>query len=198
MKQNHFLPVYLLIISALACSLPGSIPAEPTVNPLPPPPVSQPTVAPPPVNPTSVPASSSISGIVWHDLCALPTLGGLPSPLPAGCVPSGDTAEANSLREPGEPGIPGIQVNLHQGGCDTAVMANRLTDQNGYYSFEPISETGAFCITVNPLAPPNDSILIPGGWTYPSKGASSAQTIVQLSAGTAYQVDFGWDFKFLP
>lgn len=36
MKQNHFLPVYLLILSVLSCSLPGSIPAEPTVNPLPP------------------------------------------------------------------------------------------------------------------------------------------------------------------
>jgi len=50
----------------------------------------------------------------------------------------------------------------------------------------------------NPVAPPNDSILIPGGWTHPSKGASRAQTIVQFSAGTAYQVDFGWDFQFLP
>jgi hypothetical protein len=146
---------------------------------------------------TNVPASS-INGSVWHDLCALPTLGGLPSPLPAGCVPSGDTAEANGIKETGESGIPGIQVDLHQGACTNPVIASLFTDSNGSYTFQSILGMGAFCITVNPLISPNDSILIPGGWTYPSKGASAAQTIVNLSPGQSYQVDFGWGFQFLP
>lgn len=47
MKQGIYLPICILIMSVLACSLPGSAPAEPTINPLPPTPS-----LPIPINPT--------------------------------------------------------------------------------------------------------------------------------------------------
>jgi regulation of enolase protein 1 (concanavalin A-like superfamily) len=60
MKQNYFLPAYLLIVSALACSLPGSIPAAPTINPLPPTPNLPFSSSPAPQASDVPPASASI------------------------------------------------------------------------------------------------------------------------------------------
>jgi hypothetical protein len=41
--------------------------------------------------------------------------------------------------------------------------------------------------------------LIPGGWTYPTRGGTVVQTEVVLAeGGTADGVDYGWDYQFLP
>lgn len=150
------------------------------------------------------PGSASISGVVWHDICALPD-GPLPDPLSAGCVEDGaGSARANGIREEGEPGIAGVQVDLYYGSCDIGgtIDASVLTDADGRYIFDGLTSFGEFCVAVNPTASPNDSILLPGQWTYPD-------TI--NDAGVAYQsfggieadvhvdiIDFGWDYQFLP
>lgn len=148
----------------------------------------------------SPPASASISGIVWHDLCAVPD-GPAPSPLPTGCVDAGEgVLRANGIREPGEPGIPGVQVDLHFGGCATTSVASVLTDSNGQYVFDGILAFGSYCVAVRPLNPPNDSVLLPGDWTYPP-GASGGDAFANATVDTGTilnDVDFGWDYQFLP
>lgn len=150
------------------------------------------------------PGSASISGIVWHDICAIPD-GPLPDPLSAGCVEDGaGSARANGIREEGEPGIAGVQVDLYYGGCDIGgtIDASVLTDADGRYIFDGLTSFGEFCIAVNPTVSPNDSILLPGQWTYPD---------LVTPEGVAYQsfggiesdvhvdiIDFGWDYQFLP
>lgn len=148
----------------------------------------------------SPPPSASISGIVWHDICSIPD-GPLPIPLSAGCVEDGaGSARANGIREAGEPGIAGVQVDLHWGGCATEPVASVLTDTNGQYTFDGILAFGSYCIAIRPLNPPNDSILIPGDWTYPpSVSGADAFANAEVDTGTILNdKDFGWDYQFLP
>lgn len=150
------------------------------------------------------PASASIGGTVWHDLCAIPD-GPLPEPLSVGCVADGaGSARANGIQEADEPGIAGVKVDLYYGACDIEGTsdASVLTDANGNYIFDGLTTFGEYCIAVNPTTSPNDSILIPGEWTYPD---------LITPAGVAYHtfggvnpdvnidiIDFGWDYQFLP
>jgi hypothetical protein len=146
------------------------------------------------------PASASISGIVWHDLCAVPD-GPIPAPLPTGCVDDGSgSMRANGIREVGEPGIPGVQVDLHWGGCATPPVASVLTDAAGHYQFDGLLAFGSYCLAIRSLNPPNDSILIPGGWTYPSglTGADAFANAMVDSGTILSDKDFGWDYQFLP
>lgn len=150
------------------------------------------------------PDSASISGIVWHDICSIPD-GPLPEPLSAGCVADGaGSARANGIREEGEPGIAGVQVDLYYGGCDIGgtIDASVLTDANGRYIFDGLTSFGEFCIAVNPTASPNDSILIPGQWTYPDTITADGvayQTFGGIESGVHVDIiDFGWDYQFLP
>lgn len=150
------------------------------------------------------PDSASISGIVWHDVCALPD-GPLPDPLSAGCVEDGvGSARANGIREEGEPGIAGVQVDLYYGGCDIGgtIDASVLTDADGRYIFDGLTSFGEFCVAVNPTASPNDSILIPGQWTYPdliTPAGIAYHTFGGIESGVHVDIiDFGWDYQFLP
>jgi hypothetical protein len=148
----------------------------------------------------SPPASAVISGVVWHDLCALPE-GPIPNPLPDGCVDvGGGSIQANGIREPGEPGIAGVQVDLHWGGCATASVASALTDANGHYQFDGILAFGSYCVAVRALTPPNDGVLIPGGWTYPVSvvGPDAFANAIVESGTILSDKDFGWDYQFLP
>lgn len=150
------------------------------------------------------PDSASISGIIWHDVCALPD-GPLPDPLSAGCVEDGSgSARANGIREEGEPGIAGVQVDLYYGGCDIggAIDASVLTDADGRYLFDGLTSFGEFCVAVNPTVSPNDSILIPGEWTYPDSVTPDGvayHTFGGIESGVHVDIiDFGWDYQFLP
>lgn len=146
------------------------------------------------------PASASIGGIVWHDQCITPA-GPAPDPLSVGCVDAGSgVIRANGIREPGEPGIAGVQVDLHFGGCATTSVASVITDSNGQYLFDGILAFGSYCVAIRPLNPPNDSILIPGEWTYPpSISGADAFANAMVDTGTVLaNVDFGWDYQFLP
>lgn len=147
----------------------------------------------------SPPDSASITGMVWHDLCAVPE-GPLPISAPVGCLDAGGSLRANGIRETGEPGIAGVQVDLHFGSCASPVVANVLTDADGIYVFDGLLSFGSYCVMVRALNPPNDSILIPGGWTYPPDiEDSDAYNVVEVESGTILnEVNFGWDYQFLP
>jgi len=136
-----------------------------------------------------------ISGIVWHDLCATPFESGAPAP--AGCLLEASTYYANGLFEAGEPGIANVEVRLGAGACPSAGLSVVFTDGNGYYLFSSL-DPGSYCVSVEVL-PANESNLIPGGWTYPSRGGNLKETTVILAGGESNNdVNFGWDFQFAP
>ncbi len=142
---------------------------------------------------------SSISGKVWHDLCAVPDETP-PSP-PAGCIslPGGGLG-ADGIYDPSEPGIEGVYVNIGMGSCPiTSLLTTTLTDVNGDYSFPVLFGGGPYCVSVDALTSPNDSILIPGNWTYPVRDASPAEMVAPLGDDEDITgINFGWDYQFLP
>lgn len=133
-------------------------------------------------------------------LSSLPEIGPLPIPLPAGCVSDGmGSAHANGIREPGEPGIPGVVVGLGPGPCPSYDLLKATTDANGIFIFAGLP-AGDFCIFVAAENPPNNGILIPGFWTFPTSGkpGMSFWAIILAESEALTDIDFGWDYQFLP
>ncbi len=143
---------------------------------------------------------SSLSGLVWHDLCAVP-YGSTTTP-PPGCIslPGGGFA-ADGIYDPSEPGIEGVKVKVFGGACPAlpvAPAAEIYTDVNGEFTVGGL-EAGTWCVVVDALETPNDTILIPGSWTYPDRNANPSQFEVVLGAAEdAVDINFGWDYQFLP
>jgi hypothetical protein len=147
--------------------------------------------------PPSAPAT--VGGLVWHDVCALPYSSD--DPPSAGCIWIDDVHgyEANGILEPGEPGIPGVTVRLKNGPCASAPdLATAVTDANGEYSFSGLT-AGTYCISINSIADGNDTVIIPGGWTYPARTDPTVVAEITLAPGEIRtDVNFGWDHQFLP
>lgn len=166
---------------------------ELTMDNVPQEPPSEPTATPTPT-PTVAPAVGSIGGQVWHDLCKVP-YETVATP-PEGCVmlPSGGLV-ANGLLEGGEPGLEGVEVALGSGACPSTGLAMVNTDVNGMYTFAGLS-AGTYCVSIDFLGAINEAILIPGSWTYPNEDGAATVTI---GAGeNKLDVNFGWDYQFLP
>lgn len=151
--------------------------------------------------PTAEPVTTAtISGRVWHDLCAVAdgeaSGGEAETTLAEGCVTAEDgSIEANGLLEPGEPGIEGVTVTLGAGACPATGLETATTDANGRYTFADL-DAGEYCVSVDPLEETNSEILLPGGWTFPNTVGSSSVT---LTAGQSQaDINFGWDYQFLP
>ena len=152
--------------------------------------------------PTATPADSNmgiVNGRVWHDLCAVAGGDGsdenaVPS---AGCIASlAGGFQANSLLDEGEPGIPGILVNLGEGACPAdASVATATTDEDGDYVFTDLS-AGTYCVSIDALDSANESLL-PGAWTFPEADVSSS-TITLADGDLVTGINFGWDYQFLP
>ncbi|MDZ7844889.1 MAG: choice-of-anchor Q domain-containing protein [Anaerolineales bacterium] len=139
---------------------------------------------------------ASIQGLVWHDLCAVPE--GTYTTPPPGCVEISGRLTADGVYNPSEPGIAGVQVVLKGGFCFSAPAAIVTTDSNGEFYFPNLSD-GLYCLSIDALSPPNDSILIPGEWTAPVRGAQPIE--VEITLGPAEDLagqNFGWDYQFLP
>jgi hypothetical protein len=161
-------------------NVPQEPPAEPTVEPT--------------VPPTVPPAPGSIGGKVWHDLCKVPyETVAVP---PEGCVklPDGGLV-ANGLLEAGEPGLEGVEVLLGSGACPSTGLATTNTDANGMYTFGGLS-AGTYCVSIDFLGATNEVILIPGSWTYPNE--DGAMTVTIAAGENKADVNFGWDYQFLP
>jgi hypothetical protein len=144
--------------------------------------------------PTPTPATGEISGLVWHDLCSPGEFGATPTP---GCVPLGGGAYgANGIYESGEPGIGGVTIHIGMGACPATGLNTAVTNGSGGYSFIGLSP-GTYCVSSSVLE--NASVLIPGGWTYPTSGSEWAQhTVVLSEGGTISGINFGFDYQFLP
>lgn len=185
------LAVTILVVGVAVAAISANLPDLPTPFPTP--------TSPPPG--TSTPATGSISGRVWHDLCAVSGgEGGVSASPGLGCIPLGDGGFiANGLLEPGEPGLGGIVVSLGQGACPALGFGSALTASDGTYRF-PDVPSGEYCVSVDSLAAGNAS-LVPGTWSSPSGlgGSAIAGQTVSVAGGTGgVDVDFGWDFRFLP
>lgn len=142
-------------------------------------------------------ASGAIGGLVWHDLCATGGDGASSSSSPPdGCVKrEAGGFEANGLLEAGEKGTANVVVNLGPGSCPSGGLAATATDDEGRYRFSDL-QPGTYCISINPLVEPNLSLLVPGDWTYPASGGNMT---VNLALNQVQdEVNFGWDYQFLP
>jgi hypothetical protein len=153
---------------------------------------------------STIPANTaSISGVVWHDLCALAGgEGGMPIQPSAGCVPSNEGGfKANGIREADEPGLGGVLVSLEYGACGEDRRLFRSEDKRGWFlrfhriclrectvswSIRSARRTSLFC-RVNGL---HRSMLSNSG---------AAKFSVTLADGEQRSdINFGWDYQFLP
>jgi CSLREA domain-containing protein len=143
---------------------------------------------------------SSFSGLVWHDECAVPY--GMPATPPPGCINlPGGSLGADGIYDPSEPGIEGVKITIWHGSCSTSglIAAGEVyTDINGEYIF-PDLPPGTYCLNIWQFGPPNDTILIPGSWTYPDRDVPTAVAdVIVGSSEDIVDVNFGWDYQFLP
>ncbi len=143
--------------------------------------------------------NGSISGLVYHDLCAAPD--GSASTPPAGCIAVlGGGFAGNGIFEPGEPGISGVTVDLGAGACPSSGLASVVTGADGSFSFGGLA-AGSYCVSSNAHSAGNDAVLIPGSWTAPVRNSGPDPEMVELTLadGEAQAgVNLGWDFQFLP
>lgn len=150
-------------------------------------------------------AQDNIGGFVWHDLCAFtgtPVEEGETSP--DGCVVAADgsTYVANGLREPEEPGIPGVQIRLLAGDCTAAAPGDEITtttNESGAYRFPSVTP-GDYCVFLDTADDVNAPILEEGILTAPtSNGVVTNSISVILEEGVAPEaIDFGYDYQFRP
>ncbi len=183
------------LLAVLAC---GPV-ATPTPSAVVPPPTDPPVVSTFPVIPSDTPSPGEISGLIWKDRCLLTGgEGGEPLVLGQGCVSTGPNPwewGADQVFEPPfESGLAGVTVRLGPGMCPSTGLASSVTDAAGTYAFPGLAP-GAYCVSFDPLLDGNDSVLIPGGLSYPIRGGTPA-TDVAVSGGGLEVVDFGWTFQF--
>ncbi|MFV1949305.1 MAG: choice-of-anchor Q domain-containing protein [Anaerolineales bacterium] len=142
---------------------------------------------------------ASASGLVWHDLCAVPY--SPPSTPPPGCVDlGGGNLAADGIYDLAEPGIGGLLVRIGTGPCPISLILTEVpTNSNGEFNFAYLFGGSSYCIEIDALSTPNDTVLIPGGWTYPVRGAVPAQVEIFPAVGEdLVDIKFGWDYQFLP
>jgi hypothetical protein len=152
----------------------------------------------PPV--ASTPFLGSISGVLWHELCEF-TGGqaGEPLVLGQGCVQWGAEEHEfgpNQVYDPFEEGWVGVTLHLGVGACPSTGLDTAVTNANGEFAFTGLS-AGTYCVSYSALTDGNDSILIPGGPTFPERGENGFYQSVTLAEGeNATGVDFGYAWQF--
>ena len=190
----------LMLLAACQTGTPTSTPVSITMTPAPAvlpanTPAAVDTAAPPPAAPQ---APASVFGWVWHDECAVSGEGGTVT-ASAGCTQMGGAYRANGVKDANEKPIGGVRVKLGAGPCPAIgllEMDSITTDVS--YSFTNL-KPGTYCISIDPLSEPSSAKLLPGNWTYPAFAAGPISTTVTLASGeNKYDVNFGWDYQFLP
>jgi hypothetical protein len=160
---------------------------------------AQPMVDPVPTSTSRKQATSSISGIVWHDLCESSID---EEALRQGCVweSSREMFLANGTLEAGEPGIQGVEISLGIGQCPSMGLATVSTGVDGGYSFSGL-EAGEYCVWVNSSVLQKLAKVVPGVWTFPKvdDGDGNGWTTINLGTGEDKGgVNFGWDYLNKP
>lgn len=121
--------------------------------------------------PSQAGALGSIAGTVWRD------------------------SDQDGVRQPGEPGLPNVEVRLTCVGCaggEGAAVA--ITGGDGAYFYDALA-SATYTVEVARSFPANTGILATGGWTRPPVGGSAATIQVVLAGGEDRGgVDFGWGF----
>jgi|GEM_PF-3106562 len=139
---------------------------------------------------------ASVSGTVWHDICD--SAGSAPE----FCITLDDgSLVADGVLSAIEPVIADVTVELGNGACPMTSVTLAVTAADGTYEFTGLA-AGTYCISIDPGYAGNPTILIPGTWTYPSftdPESGVAYHTVTLSADTVLtNIDFGWDYQYLP
>ena len=140
--------------------------------------------------------SASVFGQVWSDLCVYHQGDPAPDPLPQGCVNDSFGIHGDKVKQPGEPGIAGVVVDIGPGDCPSAGLATATTDVNGYYNFNGLA-AGKYCLRIDPdHGSSNESVLLPGQWTVIPSGheGMSFRPITLVANQTLPGQDFGWDY----
>ena len=117
--------------------------------------------------------TSQISGVVYNDI------------------------NADGVIDPGEAPFAGVELALSTGTCAApGTSQTTLSAADGTYQFELSPPTaGTYCLSIDPLTPPNDTILIPGNFTDPPMGKIE---FTLTDGEDLTDQDFGWDFQFAP
>lgn len=152
----------------------------------------------PGILPYVAPPPGSIAGEVWHDICEhTGGEGGEPLVLGLGCAEGldPDVMRANGVHDGFEGGFAGVTIHLGSGACPSTGFTTTTTDANGQYAFNGLS-AGTYCVSFNALTDGNDSILIPGGLTYPTVGETPQVTVTLLISQNMTGVAFGWMWQF--
>lgn len=154
----------------------------------------------PTITQSSTSSTGSISGVLWHDICKYTGgQGGEPVVLGQGCVQWGSAAGEfgpNQVYDSYESGWGGVTLHIGAGACPFTGFGTAVTDANGNYKFY-VMPPGTYCISYSPLTDGNDSILIPGGATFPARGDPGLFRTVNLGAGenkTGVQFGYAWQF----
>jgi len=158
--------------------------------------------APPTPTPTDIPEGQPgvITGRVWKDECNSPGGSIDPDNLPEGCVVVEGGILADGVLDEDERGIPGVEVRIAQGECPQpgtgALASSGLTDKDGvYYYFAPV---GTYCVNVIPGDPGNETILLPGIFSYPLDenlplGTAYTEVTIERDGQVIEEINFGWD-----
>lgn len=143
---------------------------------------------------------SYIQGILWHDTCQYTGgEGGEPVVLGQGCVQWGEEEVQfgpNQVFDAYESGWAGVTLHIGAGPCPSSGFGTAVTNASGAYGFY-VLPPGVYCISYNPLTDGNDSILIPGGATYPERGNLGLSRQVTVTAGENLTgINFGYAWQF--
>ncbi|RPI92639.1 MAG: hypothetical protein EHM40_01865 [Chloroflexi bacterium] len=149
--------------------------------------------------PTPTPVPGSIRGILWHELCEF-TGGEAGEPVvpSQGCVQWGAAPEEfgpNQVKDDFESGWAGVTLHLGTGACPSTGLGTAVTNAAGEYQFEGLS-AGTYCVSYSNLTDGNDTLLIPGGPTFPARGEDGFFATIDLSAGEKMIIDFGYAWQF--
>ncbi|MCB0032551.1 MAG: hypothetical protein KDE51_00910 [Anaerolineales bacterium] len=137
----------------------------------------------------------TISGRVWHDLCAWKTGDSVDLP-PVGCLATAAGYRGNGQFDQGETGLAQVLVQLGVGECPAAPLLSAVTDQSGAYSF-PAVGVSQYCVMILTEGNSNELLLMPGVWTAPAETAGESVGYLTVSQATD-TADFGWDYALLP
>jgi hypothetical protein len=145
-----------------------------------------------------------IRGIVWHDICAQTGTAVDAAVEEEGCVPGpdGQTLQADGIFSEGEPGIPGVTVQLLAGDCTEASPGDDITvttDESGAYSFPEVTPE-TYCIFLDTAGEANAAVLEEGILTYPTNNgvATNSVTVTLDENASLPDMNFGYDFRFQP
>ncbi len=142
-----------------------------------------------------------IAGRVWEDECDHPDSPIDPDNLPQGCVVREGGVLADGILDEDERGIPGVDVRIAQGECPPSgngvSASSGPTDDDGYYYY--FGPVGTYCVTVLPMDPGNDTILLLGTFSHPLLenlpfGLAYTEVSIESDGQIIEGINFGWDY----